>query len=61
VTRESVKEQIFNVSHHASVKLKLQALLTSEMVPISSMSHHAELKETSVEAEGIVNRLLYII
>lgn len=56
-----MKEQIFNVSHNASVKLKLQALLSSEMVPMSSMSHNAELKTTSVEHEGIVNSLLYII
>jgi hypothetical protein len=55
VTRESVKEQIFDVSHHARVRTKLTALLSSEVVPISAMSHQAELKETSVEHEGIVN------
>jgi hypothetical protein len=53
-----VKEQIFDVSHHARVKTKLTALLSSEVVAISAICHDAELKETSVENEGIVNRVL---
>ncbi len=59
MTRESVKEQIFDVSHLGSVKAKLKTLLTGEIVPISEMVHDTEPKEASVEDEG--KNKLYII
>jgi hypothetical protein len=59
VTRESVKEQIFDVSHLGKVKAKLKTLLAGEIVPISEMVHDTEPKEASVDDEG--NNKLYII
>lgn len=38
------------------VRTKLTALLSSEVVAISAMTHEAEVKDTSVEHEGIVKR-----
>ena len=52
MTRESVKEQIFDVSHLGIVKAKLKALLAGEIVPISEMVHDTEPKEASVDDEG---------
>ena len=52
VTRDSVKEQIFDVSHLDKVKEKLKSLLAGEIVPISEMVHDTEPKEASVEDEG---------
>jgi hypothetical protein len=52
VTRESVKEQIFDVSHLDKVKEKLKSLLAGEIVPISEMVHDTEPKEANVEDEG---------
>jgi hypothetical protein len=58
VTRESVKEQIFDVSHLGKVKAKLKSLLAGEIVPISEMVHDTEPKEASVDDEGN-NNILY--
>jgi hypothetical protein len=55
VARESVKEQIFDVSHQGLVKTHLQALLSSEIVSISDMCHDDVTKDTSAEEEGIVS------
>jgi hypothetical protein len=52
VTRESVKEQIFDVSHLDKVIEKLKSLLAGEIVPISEMVHDTEPKEANVEDEG---------
>ena len=60
VTRDSVKEQIFDVSHMATVKSKLKALLAGEMVPISDMFHDSEEKQTTVDDEGSVTHKLFL-
>ena len=52
VTKESVKEQIFDVSHLGKVKAKLKALLAGEIVPIAEMVHDTEPKEATVDDEG---------
>jgi hypothetical protein len=52
VARESVKEQVFDVGHLEAVKSKLKALLTSEMTPVSEMTHSSAPKDRSVEEEG---------
>ena len=44
VARESVKEQVFDVGHLEAVKSKLKALLTSEMTPVSEMTHSSAPK-----------------
>ncbi len=52
VARESVKEQVFDVGHLAAVKERLKALLTSELTPVSEMSHDSAPSHRSVEDEG---------
>ena len=52
VARESVKEQVFDVGHLEAVKLKLKALLTSELTPVSEMTHASAPKDRSVDEEG---------
>ncbi len=58
MAKASVKEQIFNVSHHEHVKEKLKALLTSELVTISEMQHEKFQPERSMEEEGHVVSVL---
>ncbi len=41
MARESAKEQIFEVGHHAKVKARLIELLTSEVVAVENMHHAA--------------------
>ncbi len=53
MTRQSVKEQIFDVSHHERVKDKLKELLTSERVSISLMQHDPVDIQSSMEEEGM--------
>lgn len=36
----------------SAVKSKLKVLLSSEITPISEMSHDGEVKERSIESEG---------
>ena len=65
VARESVKEQVFDVGHLEAVKIKLKALLTSEMTPVSEMTHASAPKDRSVEEEGslvfiMIAQLLYV-
>ncbi len=52
VAKQSVREQIFDVVHHDAVKAKLRALLTSEMVLVSDMTHDGEIEARSIEEEG---------
>jgi hypothetical protein len=54
VAKASVKDQIFNVSHHGRVKEKLKELLTSEIVSISEMQHETFQAVRSMEEEGHV-------
>jgi hypothetical protein len=51
VARDSVKEQVFDVGHLEAVKLRLKALLMSELTPISEMSHESAPKERSIDDE----------
>ena len=65
VARESAKEQVFDVGHLEAVKIKLKALLTSEMTPVSEMTHASAPKDRSVEEEGslvfiMIAQLLYV-
>jgi hypothetical protein len=53
VTRESLKEQIFDVSHHGLVKEKLKDLLTSEIVAITEMQHGEASSDKNVDEEGM--------
>ncbi len=52
VARESVKEQVFDVGHLAAVKERLKVLLTSELTPVSEMSHDSVPIHRSIEEEG---------
>jgi hypothetical protein len=52
VARASVKEQVFDVGHLEAVKLKLRALLTTEITPILDMSHTVISIEQTMESEG---------
>jgi hypothetical protein len=52
VAKQSVREQIFDVGHHAAVKDKLRALLTSEMVPITEMQHDGICAAKTIDEEG---------
>ncbi len=52
VANESVKEQVFDVGHLAAVKLRLKALLTSELTPVSEMSHASAPKDRTIDEEG---------
>ena len=54
VTRESLKEQIFDVSHHGLVKSKLKDLLSSEIVAVNEMQHDEPSSDKSVDEEGIL-------
>ena len=47
-----MKEQVFDVGHLAAVKERLKALLTSELTPVSEMSHDSAPTHRSVEDEG---------
>jgi hypothetical protein len=47
-----VKEQIFEVGHHAKVKAKLIELLTSEMVGVSDMTHETTTVASTINDEG---------
>jgi hypothetical protein len=48
-----VKEQIFEVGHHAKVKAKLIELLTSEVVEVIAMTHEASfVASTNINDEG---------
>ena len=50
-----MREQIFDVGHHAAVKAKLRALLTSELVPVSEMHHISTSDAKTIEEEGSKN------
>jgi hypothetical protein len=53
VAKQSVREHIFDVGHHAAVKEKLRALLTSEMVvPITEMQHDGICAAKTIDEEG---------
>ena len=54
VARASVKEQVFDVGHLEAVKIKLRALLTSEITPILHMSHTVISSEQTMESEGLI-------
>jgi hypothetical protein len=56
VAKESVKEQVFDVGHLAAVKLRLKALLTSELTPVSDMSHASAPKDKTIDEEGLLLR-----
>ncbi len=45
---------MFDVGHLAAVKAKLQALLTSEMTPISEMLHENAMQDRTIEDEGFL-------
>jgi hypothetical protein len=59
VAKASVKEQIFDVGYLSAVKSKLKVLLSSEITPISEMSHDGEEKERSIESEGRVCVIMF--
>jgi hypothetical protein len=40
------------MGHHAAVKEKLRALLTSEMVPITEMQHDGICAAKTIDEEG---------
>jgi hypothetical protein len=52
VAKQSVREQIFDVGHHAAVKAKLRTLLTSEMTPLTQMQHDCICAAKTTEEEG---------
>jgi hypothetical protein len=52
VAKQSVREVIFDVGHHEAVKIKLRALLQSEIVPVSEMQHDSILAAKNIEDEG---------
>jgi hypothetical protein len=47
-----VKEQIFDVGHHAKVKEKLIELLTSEVVGVCDMTHETTTVASNINDEG---------
>jgi hypothetical protein len=53
VARASVKEQVFDVGHLEAVKIRLKALLTSELTPISDMCHASSTAERPIEQQGM--------
>jgi hypothetical protein len=52
VAKESVKQIICDVGHHANVKAKLRELLTSEIVSVGEMSHDGLPTERSIDDQG---------
>ena len=55
VARASVKEQDFDVGHLEAVKIRLKALLTSEITPASDMCHASCIRDRPIEDEGMSN------
>ncbi len=58
MARESVKEQVFDVGHLEAVKMRLKALLNSELTIISEMSHENAPKERTFEEQGHMSQRL---
>jgi hypothetical protein len=53
VARDSAKEQIFEVGHHAKVKAKLVELLISEVVAVVNMNHETIIPSSNINDEGM--------
>ncbi len=49
-----MKEQIFEVRHHAKVKAKLMELLTSEVVEVIGMTDEASFVASNINEEGVL-------
>jgi hypothetical protein len=52
VAKQSVRDVIFDVGHHEAVKVKLRALLQSEIVPVGEMQHDSILAAKTIEDIG---------
>ena len=58
VAKESAKHIICDVGHAANVKVKLRALLTSEIVAVDEMTHEGLPTERSMDEQGTMISIL---
>ena len=54
MAKESAKQIICDVGHAANVKVKLRALLTSEIVAVDEMTHEGLPTERSIDEQGTI-------